>query len=706
MYFRQEHPAAAKALLLGGVAALVVAIIGGLVWISVGGDDDPAKKKSPSTSAAAASVCGLPAGSQKIPTAGPDATWTRVGRIEVPISAKFGPKTTKEGIRSCFAHSPSGALLAAASQVYEDDPNVDLERMVEQRVATGPLYDDYLAMARTGRLKADAAAPELASAAVAAFKVDAYSARSARVQIVYKATGTGGEEGFVAQPMHLVWRDGDWKLYLDSLDFTGPTLSSLAGYSPWSADAGSPGPGASAPVLGRTAPAWDVPAVAPREAAGQPRTPDEPKPGCSGALCNLGNGLQNIAQAPVNLLGGAANAAGGAVAGSAFDNIAQKFVEAQNWALKTLLTAWLKLPDPDVSSADSLPVWLDGHLSFFVAFIAIGACFVAAYRLAVTGKFEHVADLAGVLWRVVLVGGLIGTVMPLTLAIGDEFSKWILKDVNPEVFTKGMVYAGVTNSAVLLTLGLIVLLVQLIQVVIMIFRGGVIMYLTATLTLFAAASNTETGKGGFQRAIAWLVAFVLYKPAAALIYAGAFQLTSSKGIINQITGIVFMILAVLALPALMKLIAPATASIGGGNAGALAGAMVGAGVATGAIVATGGAGAAAGGFGGGAMASGSGAAEASGASMATGATPTGPAPAPSPMKGPDGASSSDSGSDSTGLAGGQDVPASSGPEGASSSSGGIKGGLGAARSIADGAAAGGQVTGAAGDIADDGEENR
>lgn len=49
-----------------------------------------------------------------------------------------------------------------------------------------------------------------------------------------------------------------------------------------------------------------------------------------------------------------------------------------------------------------------------------------------------------------------------------------------------------------------------------------IIILAGVLPLTAAGSTTEAGKATFYKTTAWLLAFVLYKPVAAIIYAAAF----------------------------------------------------------------------------------------------------------------------------------------------------------------------------------------
>ena len=48
--------------------------------------------------------------------------------------------------------------------------------------------------------------------------------------------------------------------------------------------------------------------------------------------------------------------------------------------------------------------------------------------------------------------------------------------------------------------------------------------LLGVLPIAAAATNTEMGRGWFKQIIAWLLAFILYKPVAAIVYATAIRL--------------------------------------------------------------------------------------------------------------------------------------------------------------------------------------
>jgi len=101
--------------------------------------------------------------------------------------------------------------------------------------------------------------------------------------------------------------------------------------------------------------------------------------------------------------------------------------------------------------------------------------------------------------------------------------------------------------------------------------------LAGIFPLSASFTNTATGKAWFQKCLSWLIAFILYKPAAAIVYATAFQLVGSDlsnddgtGLLKIITGVVMMLLALSALPALMRFLAPMVSQAGGGGQAAFA----------------------------------------------------------------------------------------------------------------------------------------
>ena len=502
MYFRQEHPTAFRTIATVIVAVVVLGIIGGIVLLSTGGADDTTTGRATKQATSAGdSVCGLPAGSQRIPTEGPAADWDTLGAYQAPRSKAYGPGKVVDEIRSCFAHSPSGALFAAANRgANTDAPGVDQVALVEQRFAQGPLFKKYLALARDGQLdpSKDPSTADVESLPVVAFQFKSYSSSSARLEIVYRASLTTGGQALIAEPVHMVWEDGDWKSYIDEIEPGVTSPQSLMGYARWDGAGEAASGSDAAATLGRAAPAWALKPVA------FTTTVQGPQPAAAGASnlpcikCAVTEGAKKaITAGPSQLLSDGAGQVAGSVASSGFEKVAQFFVDAMNYTLKNFLTAWMKVPDPDVSSSNSLSSWLTARTSALVAFLMIASVLVSAIKIAVTGQFEHLRQLGGAVARVVITGGLIATVLPLSLQIGDAYSDWILGQANPNLVRKGIAFSGF-NPALLLIFGLFVMLVQVFQFFIMIFRNLAVMYLAVTITLFAAGSTTRTGKSGFD----------------------------------------------------------------------------------------------------------------------------------------------------------------------------------------------------------------
>jgi hypothetical protein len=308
----------------------------------------------------------------------------------------------------------------------------------------------------------------------------------------------------------------------------------------------------------------------------------------------------NVVTGPLDLagkaLGSAGSAVGEKVAGSVVQDFADACAKGADWAVHTLLTAWLKSPDPNVTAANSPTVWLQQRLFWLVPVVMLGAVLVGAWRLALTRRGEPAKDLAAALVRTVAVSVAAGTVLTALLAFGDAFTRWIL-DQSQVDFAPSIALAASSGgfpSMLVILLGLIVILTQIVQYGLMMVRNAMIVLLAGVLPVAAASSNTVAGKQWWTKSVAWLVAFTLYKPVAAIIYAVSFRMTArDQDPTTVVSGVFLMVLAVFALPALLRFLVPATTAMASGNAGAVAGAVVGGTIATGAVVATGGMGAAA-----------------------------------------------------------------------------------------------------------------
>jgi hypothetical protein len=176
----------------------------------------------------------------------------------------------------------------------------------------------------------------------------------------------------------------------------------------------------------------------------------------------------------------------------------------------------------------------------------------------------------------------------ILLQVGDSYSVWILDKSIEGGFTEGLKQLMSAPRAdglqiFIIVAGIIAMLVSLVQICLLIVRSALSVLLAGTLPLAYSATNTQWGKQWSQKHASWLIAFVLYKPVAATIYAAAFKVTGSaltgklegvaESIVGLMSGLVLMVAALFALPAMMRLIVPAVgaASAGGMFAGAAVG---------------------------------------------------------------------------------------------------------------------------------------
>lgn len=312
---------------------------------------------------------------------------------------------------------------------------------------------------------------------------------------------------------------------------------------------------------------------------------------------------------------------GQAVVASAFQQVVNAMSDAAGQVLKTLMTFWVHSDLPNLSSPGGVTFWVNAHLTWLVSAAAVFSVLVGAARVGFSRRPDAGYDTLRMLLRTCVTAGVAVPVVALLAAAGDAFANWILDA------------ASVTNLATLnltalapgVTLigSLLIVLTSLFQMAIMVMRGAVVAILVGTLPLAAATTNTAVGKQWFSKLCGWTGAFLLVKPVAALIYAAGLQLESQTSASGQLSGMFVLLVAVFALPVLIKLLVPAAAAVGGSGGGSMVLAAAGA-AATGAVVLSGvGAGAAAAGGG----------ARGMGSSVPPSPTGSGPAGGPRPSGG-------------------------------------------------------------------------
>ncbi|UUU31582.1 hypothetical protein JIX56_17640 [Streptomyces sp. CA-210063] len=224
------------------------------------------------------------------------------------------------------------------------------------------------------------------------------------------------------------------------------------------------------------------------------------------------------------------------------------------------------------AAADSPIGLITAEVNWIVGYVAVASLLLAAIRMAVDRKGQSMRQAFMGMWKVILVGAASVPVVTALMTASDAYARDVYE--RSDLGDKASEMLGVltlNQPGLVLIFGLLVMLSSFVQIVLMYIRIGVLIMLVGTLPLAAASSMTGWGDGWWKKHIGWLAAWLLYKPAAALIIYSATSMTKdTKDLDSVIAGMGMLIMAVFALPALLKLIVPATAALGGTSGGTVA----------------------------------------------------------------------------------------------------------------------------------------
>jgi hypothetical protein len=210
---------------LVGLAAVIVALFGG-------GHDTPEAYSvvPPSPSLIAPPDALL---DQTVPTTPPAGVqWQLYQRVALPYSATAGPHIIDGAIARGYAHTPTGALIAAIQIPARSllSPGIGWRQVVEQQVMPGPGRDRYRQL--RGQVTMDGP-PDPRLTQIAGFRFVTYTPDLAVIQFVSKSSS--GQLQVTTGTVQ--WSGGDWKQLLQpdgSLSPTAQVIPDLTGMVAWS----------------------------------------------------------------------------------------------------------------------------------------------------------------------------------------------------------------------------------------------------------------------------------------------------------------------------------------------------------------------------------------------------------------------------------------------------------------------------------------
>jgi hypothetical protein len=244
--------------------------------------------------------------------------------------------------------------------------------------------------------------------------------------------------------------------------------------------------------------------------------------------------------------------------------------------------------------------WITQQLWPMTALALVFGLIITGIKVITDQNGKPIKEFIQVIVMTLGVANLGGAVALLMSSIGDNLSMKIIQNsllcstttqgwaaqscVGTMIINTFTALGGPVGWLVLLIICLIGFISSLIQCMVMLARSMMLVFVLGGMTLAAAFRYTKIGKESFEKSVGWLVALFLYKPVVAIIYGIAFKfmgaadlggvMTYSPGqtgaaLRNALYFIVASILAIAALPALMKLITPAVSAMaedGGGSA--------------------------------------------------------------------------------------------------------------------------------------------
>ncbi|WP_327116482.1 hypothetical protein OHB12_04720 [Nocardia sp. NBC_01730] len=286
-------------------------------------------------------------------------------------------------------------------------------------------------------------------------------------------------------------------------------------------------------------------------------------------------------------------------ASSALDDVVDAMLDGLTRMLRMAMSWWTTIPSPQLTSATGEPGAALSSIREYssglqVLLLTTGIMFAAA-RLTLAkrgGVAGEAQESFLMLARAVFASMSFAAVVTVGTRAGDAFANWVIFDASrgdlDGVVNRLTAFDERTRSGlgtgVLLLVGLLGLISTLIQLVMLVVRQALLILVVAVIPLAAAASGTGPGSQAYKKLLSWSLAFVLFKPVGALVYAIAFTVIGHDEQQDPqlvLLGLILLVMSVVVLPALIRLVAPAVATLGsgGGATAVLAGGAAGVGMA-------------------------------------------------------------------------------------------------------------------------------
>ncbi|MEV0216524.1 hypothetical protein [Micromonospora sp. NPDC050695] len=209
--FADRPPWTRPGFIASAAFVLIIVIAAVVLAITARGDDHTDATSTPGTTSTeeAETPPELPTTVPTTPPAG--VRWELVGQTAVPVSSTAGPTRVSGGTAAGYAHTPDGALIAAAQLMIRSAPSAGRdcwEPTVKDQFVSSTDREQLLAALRAN--PDDSSEPgELSQ--IAGYQYQSYTPDTAVIGLVLRAPSAGMPRYHVLT-LTLLWRDDDWRM--------------------------------------------------------------------------------------------------------------------------------------------------------------------------------------------------------------------------------------------------------------------------------------------------------------------------------------------------------------------------------------------------------------------------------------------------------------------------------------------------------------
>lgn len=313
-------------------------------------------------------------------------------------------------------------------------------------------------------------------------------------------------------------------------------------------------------------------------------------------VCMIG---QAAAEAATTAAAAAAGDVAGGVADAVLDTVAAGFLEAYLLMFRWATTWWLTF----TMSPQALVATIDSSFEATIAYIAAFVMVLAVLSSAITTIWRRdgalVADTAAGVFKAILVIGGAWAALGVAWRLADQLTAALAPSAAnisaDPILDAGTILAGPGLAVLVICLSTVGFALSLGAALMMLFRLAAVVVLALLLPIAAAGSPGTTTRGWLPKVIGWLLALIFLRPMVAAIYRIGFEFmaggndgdaravadlgdpgggitelpaSAANGLLTMVVGMMTLLVAMLALPVLLRLF---TWMFGGGPGGGGAG---------------------------------------------------------------------------------------------------------------------------------------